>query len=91
MRISQNAFPITGFSKVYDSEYNPASKFAAIMTCSNADDGCPYIPGAEQQIPVTYLHPKIADHTTDEESVFQNRSVEIAREMFYVFSQTDLK
>lgn len=91
IRYSQIAFPINGFSKIYDSEYNPASNFAAIMTCSNADDGCPYIPGAEKRIPITYLDPKLSDNTTDEESVYHNCSVEIAREMFYVFSQIDLK
>jgi arsenate reductase len=46
-----------GFSKKYDDEFNPKSEFAAIMTCSQADGGCPFIAGAEKRIPITYEDP----------------------------------
>jgi arsenate reductase len=29
--------------KKYDDEFNPKSEFAAIMTCSQADGGCPLL------------------------------------------------
>ncbi|KKX49166.1 hypothetical protein, partial [Sphingobacterium sp. IITKGP-BTPF85] len=47
MKYDQNALPIIGFSKKYDAPFNPQSSFAAIMTCSQADGGCPFIVGAE--------------------------------------------
>ncbi|MEN5057538.1 low molecular weight phosphatase family protein [Sphingobacterium kitahiroshimense] len=86
-KYDKNALPMIGFSKKYDSPFNPESNFAAVMTCSQADGGCPFIPGAEKRIPITFEDPKIADHTAQEDEIYQNRSVEIASEMFYVFSQ----
>src|SRR5690606_2752829 len=47
IKYDANALPIIGFSKKYDSPFNPSSVFAAVMTCSQADDGCPFIAGAE--------------------------------------------
>ena len=35
--------PIVCFSKVYDDAKNPQSEFAAIMTCSDAEENCPFI------------------------------------------------
>src|SRR5690606_31557386 len=34
IKYSDDVLPIIGFSKKYDSPFNPASAFAAIMTCS---------------------------------------------------------
>lgn len=82
-----NALPIIGFSKKYDAPFNPQSDFAAIMTCSQADGGCPFIPGAEQRIPITFEDPKLSDNTPEQDEVYYNRSLEIAAELFYVFSQ----
>ncbi|WP_164126064.1 arsenate-mycothiol transferase ArsC [Sphingobacterium luzhongxinii] len=82
-----NALPIIGFSKKYDDPFNPQSDFAAIMTCSQADGGCPFIPGAEKRIPITFEDPKLSDNTPQQDEVYHNRSLEIAAEMFYVFSQ----
>lgn len=87
IKAGDNTEPIIGFSKKYDSAFNPASLFAAIMTCSQADDGCPFIAGAEKRIPVTYEDPKSSDGTTEQDQVYANRSLQIAQEMFYVFSK----
>ncbi|MFI8378094.1 low molecular weight phosphatase family protein [Leeuwenhoekiella sp. NPDC079379] len=84
---SQNAHPIIGFSKKLDDDFNPKSEFAAIMTCSQADGGCPFIAGAEKRIPITYEDPKIFDNTTHQAEKYNERSLQIATEMFYVFSQ----
>ena len=45
--------PIICFSKTFDDPVNPDKEFAAIMTCSDADENCPFVPGAEYRIPVT--------------------------------------
>ncbi len=78
---------IIGFSKKYDDTSNPSSQFAAIMTCSQADDDCPFIPGAEKRIPITYEDPKISDGTPQQESIYIERSIQIATEMKYIFSK----
>ena len=86
IKYSDNALPVIGFSKKYDSPFNPVSAFAAIMTCSQADGGCPFIAGAEKRIPITFEDPKISDGTPEQEQVYAERSLQIATEMCYVFS-----
>lgn len=87
IKYAENALPIVGFSKKYDDVFNPVSDFAAIMTCSQADGGCPFIPGAEKRIPITFEDPKIADNTSEQNKIYEERSLQIAAEMFYVFSK----
>jgi len=79
--------PLVGFSKTYDDAFNPKSEFAAIMTCSQADASCPYIPGAEKRFPITYQDPKDFDNTPQQAEKYSERSIQIATEMKYVFSQ----
>ena len=66
---------------------NPNSQFAAIMTCSSADEGCPFIAGAEVRLPIRYDDPKAFDGTDLMDAKYAERSLEIASEMFYVFSK----
>lgn len=87
IKFDDNSHPIIGFSKKYDNEFNPVSEFAAIMTCSNADVGCPFIAGAEKRIPITYEDPKLFDKTAQQAAKYQERSLQIATEMLYVFSK----
>jgi arsenate reductase len=87
IKYSDNCQPIIGYSKKYDNPFNPASDFAAIMTCSQADGGCPFIVGAEARIPITFEDPKISDNTSEQTKVYSERSLQIALEMFYVFSK----
>ena len=87
IKFDENCLPIIGFSKKYNDAFNPISNFAAILTCSQADEGCPFISGAEKRIPITYEDPKISDGTTNQTEVYQQRSTEIATEMMYIFSQ----
>lgn len=87
IKYSDNALPVIGFSKKHDSPFNPVSTFAAIMTCSQADGGCPFIGGAEKRIPITFEDPKISDNTPEQSKIYAERSLQIATEMFYVFSQ----
>ena len=87
IKFTENQAPIIGFSKTYDDNFNPESGFAAIMTCSQADGGCPFIAGAEKRIPITFEDPKAFDNTPQQDEKYQERSLQIASEMFYVFSQ----
>ncbi len=79
--------PIICFSKTYLNEFNPNSNFAAIMTCSQADNGCPFVAGSEKRIPITYEDPKVSDNTELEEQTYLERSNQIASEIYYVLSQ----
>jgi len=57
------------------------------MTCSQADEGCPFVPGAAVRIPITFEDPKAFDNTPLQAAKYAQRSMQIATEMFYVFSK----
>jgi arsenate reductase (thioredoxin) len=81
---SDDADPIVAFSKLYDEM--GSNPYAAVMTCSHADENCPFIPAAEVRIPVRYEDPKQFDNTPGEADRYDERSLQIASEMFHVFS-----
>lgn len=84
---SPESDPIIAFSKVYDDAQNPSSNFSAVMTCDHADENCPHIIGADERIPVRYNDPKAFDDTPQESEKYDERSLQIATELFYVFSE----
>jgi arsenate reductase len=87
IKFSENEHPIIGFSKKLDSNFNPKTEFAAVMTCSQADGSCPLIFGAEKRIPITYEDPKVFDNTPLESEKYHERSLQIATELYYIFSK----
>jgi arsenate reductase len=84
---SEDAPPLKVFSKRFDHPENQTRDFAAIMTCSHADEHCPLILGASLRLPVTYDDPKAFDGTAQEQEKYLERVHQIGREMLYVFSQ----
>lgn len=48
------------------------------MTCSQADEGCPFISEPEKRIPITYEDPKAFDNTPQQAEKYEERSVQIA-------------
>ncbi len=89
IKYAQDAHPVIGFSKVMDDEFNPKGEFAAIMTCSQADEDCPFVPGATARIPIPFDDPKAFDNTPQQDEKYRERSEQIATEMHYIFSQID--
>jgi len=87
IKFAENEHPVIGFSKLYNDEFNPEEEFAAIMTCSQADGGCPFISGAEKRILITFDDPKAFDNTPQQKEKYKERSIQIGTEMFYIFSQ----
>lgn len=87
VKYADNDTPIIAFSKEFSDSFNPTSAFAAIMTCSSADEGCPFVLGSDQRIAVTYDDPKISDGTPQQSATYLARSLQIATEMKYVFSK----
>jgi len=74
------------FSKKYEDPPNPTRGFIAVMTCSDADEACPLVEGASARFSIPYQDPKSFDGTQEEEARYDERSQQIAREMFYLFS-----
>lgn len=78
---------VTCFSKVYNHPGNPSQDFAAIMTCSEAEENCPFIPGSQLRIGTTYNDPKAFDNTILQDEKYTERSNQIAVECLYLFSK----
>tara|TARA_R110002049_G_scaffold260614_1_gene436521 strand:- start:81 stop:743 length:663 start_codon:yes stop_codon:yes gene_type:complete len=91
IKYADNAHPIIGFSKKLDDDFNPKSEFAAIMTCDSANEACPFVPGAEKRIPITFEDPKVFDNTPQQAEKYKERSLQIATEMKYIFSKINIK
>lgn len=72
------------FSKHYAHESNPQQGFAAVMTCSQADEACPIVFGAAARFAIAYDDPKLADNTPEEAGRYAERCAQIAREMLFV-------
>jgi arsenate reductase len=75
------------FSKLYDDSFNPQGGYAAILTCSQADESCPTVRGAALRIPIPYSDPKAADDTPEETATYDARVKQVATEMLSLFSQ----
>jgi len=87
IKYAANQHPVIGFSKKLDDDFNPKSEFAAIMTCNSANEACPIVSGAEKRIPITFEDPKAFDNTPQQAEKYKERSLQIATELCYVFSQ----
>ncbi|MCK0145077.1 protein-tyrosine-phosphatase [Arenibacter sp. F26102] len=87
IKYAENEPAVIGFSKKLDDDFNPKSEFAAVMTCSQADGGCPFIAGAEKRIPITFEDPKAFDNTPQQAEKYQERSFQIATELMFIFAQ----
>lgn len=74
------------FSKTIDDETLPKENFVAIMTCGDADENCPFIPGCDLRIGTTYFDPKSYDNSILQDEKYTERSNQIAMECLYVFS-----
>lgn len=88
-KFSANGPEFPCWSKKYDDPANPQKNFAAIMTCSEADKNCPFIPGASLRSPINYEDPKEFDGTPEEQKVYDERCRQIATEMFFLMSQVN--
>ncbi|MEQ1588614.1 MAG: protein-tyrosine-phosphatase, partial [Cyclobacteriaceae bacterium] len=87
VRFADGVEPMIAFSKTYDDPFNCNKDFAAIMTCSHADENCPLVIGASGRIALTYDDPKEFDGTPLEAAKYAERVHQIGSEIFYAFSQ----
>ncbi len=87
LRYSDDAPPLVCFSKTFDHPENPTADFCAVMTCTDADQNCPVIPGAAPRLSIPYEDPKIADGTAEESARYEERSRQIATELLWAFRE----
>ncbi|TWT63803.1 protein-tyrosine-phosphatase [Rubinisphaera italica] len=87
VQYSEKLPSIRAYSKVYFEEGNPSSDFAVMLCCSDADKKCPVVEGSDSRFALHYEDPKIADNTPKESKRYDERSLQIAREMFFVMSE----
>ena len=83
--LNEQVQALSVFSKLYDHPINQTKSFAAVMTCAHADENCPVIPGTEKRISLQYEDPKAFDDSPQERQKYDERSWQIASELFYVF------
>ncbi len=86
VKYSANYPALDAYSKKYGDAPNPSKDYGAVLTCSQADASCPIVFGADGRFKVPYEDPKLSDGTNQQEKVYQERSLQIASEMMYVFS-----
>ncbi len=77
---------LTMFSKKYDYATNPKENFAAIMVCSEADQSCPVVPGAETRLSLPFEDPRYYDGTASEELEYDKTVRLMARELFFAMN-----
>ena len=82
-----DGFETLEFSKHYADQSNPQSGFAALMVCSEADAGCPFVKGATLRLSMPYLDPKIYDDGAFESAKYAERRDDIGRLMMSVMAQ----
>lgn len=87
VRFRHDGPPEVCFSKHFDDPANPAARFAAVMTCSQADEACPVIENCALRVAITYEDPKAADGTPRERDAYDERTRQISREMLYVMQR----
>ena len=66
---------------------NPQKDFAALFSCEDAAEKCPVVEGAGLRLPIPYADPRVSDNTSGETATYDERSRQIAREMFYLMSR----
>jgi len=87
VRFDNQVKPMVCFSKTYDHKKNPKQDFVAIMTCSDADEACPIVNGAEYRTTIKYDDPKLFDGTDQQQKAYSDRCRQIGREMLYTFAK----
>jgi arsenate reductase len=87
----ENMDAYKAFSTRFDEAPNPTKEFAAIMVCSEADQGCPFVPGTDFRLAHPFDDPKAFDGTDVQDDKYDERCKQIGTEMLFVMSNVDLK
>lgn len=82
-----NELKVSCFSKRYDHASIPNEKLVAVMTCTDAEQNCPFVPGTELRLGLPYEDPRHHDGTASAAAAYDKTRDHIAREMLFVFDQ----
>lgn len=82
--------PYQAFSKHYADPPNPSSGFAAILVCTQADESCPTVFGSAFRLALPYDDPKAFDGTPQAPLKYDERVLQIGREILFSLSQIQL-
>jgi protein-tyrosine-phosphatase len=74
-------------STVLEDPSLPERDFIAIMTCQQADEACPVVPGARSRLNLPYRDPKVADGTEEAAATYLSRSQQIGNEMRFIMEK----
>lgn len=72
------------WSKAFGDKSLPSQQIVALMCCDEADAACPNVPGARARVALHYVDPKVSDGQPNEAATYDERSQQIAAEMFYL-------
>ena len=75
------------FSKTVQDDSIPKENLFAVMTCSHAEENCPFIPGTAYRVALPFEDPKAHDDTPNEKQAYQDKIVEIGAELYWLFSR----
>lgn len=73
-------------SKKWDDSSINTEGLIAIMVCDHAHETCPIIPGVAHRMALLYTDPKHADDTPQESEAYDQKILEIGREILYMGS-----
>jgi protein-tyrosine-phosphatase len=75
------------FSKRFDDPANPSQDFCVVTVCSDAEEACPFVPGATARVHIPYEDPKAFDDTKRKAAAYIERSQQIGTELLWAFGQ----
>lgn len=75
------------FSKRFDDPANPSQDFCVVTVCSEAEEACPFVPGASARVHLPYEDPKAFDDTKRKAAAYIERSQQIGTELLWAFGQ----
>lgn len=91
VRFSEQTPPVNAWSKRFDDPTSPTIDFAAIMTCSDADQNCPFVPGTTLRLALTFEDPKVSDGTSFESLRYDQCVREIGLELLWAMRELSLR
>lgn len=91
LHVSSGAEGYKMFSKTWDNSFNPQEDLVAVMTCSHAEQNCPFIPGAILRIALPFEDPKRFDDTPQAAEEYRKTALLIGAELNVVFTYLSTK
>lgn len=82
---------LIAYSKKFQDSPNPSSEFIAVLVCSQADESCPYVSGAEARISLPFEDPKSADDSPNASVKYSETCDRISTELLFAFDQVRVR